>query len=106
MTVAQFKPLKTATPRSQSSDHLTADRTRSSVEKAKAKAAAVEERIAERQTESREARVGRSEPVSMGCISSKLLPPGPGGDGRRATVRGRVEHVVSLTSTTYGVLQS
>jgi glutaredoxin len=40
----------------------------------------------------------------MGCISSKLLPPGPGGDGRRATVRGRVEHVVSLTSTTYGVL--
>ncbi|RLM65615.1 uncharacterized protein C2845_PM16G06970 [Panicum miliaceum] len=40
----------------------------------------------------------------MGCISSKLLPPGPGGDGRRATVRGRVDHVVSLTSTTYGVL--
>ncbi|KAG2566092.1 uncharacterized protein LOC120683970 [Panicum virgatum] len=31
----------------------------------------------------------------MGCISSKLLPPGPGG---------RVDHVVSLTSTTYGVL--
>lgn len=40
----------------------------------------------------------------MGCISSKLLPPGPGGDGNRATVRGRVDHVVSLTSTTYGVL--
>ncbi|TVU01745.1 hypothetical protein EJB05_52739, partial [Eragrostis curvula] len=40
----------------------------------------------------------------MGCISSKLLPPGPGGDARRATVRGRVDHVVSLTSTTYGVL--
>ncbi|KAJ1270887.1 hypothetical protein BS78_06G085000 [Paspalum vaginatum] len=40
----------------------------------------------------------------MGCISSKLLPPGPGGGGRRATVRGRVDHVVSLTSTTYGVL--
>ena len=40
----------------------------------------------------------------MGCISSKLLPPGPGGDGGRATVRGRVDHVVSLTSTTYGVL--
>ncbi|CAN6248515.1 unnamed protein product [Urochloa humidicola] len=40
----------------------------------------------------------------MGCISSKLLPPGPGGDGKRATVRGRVDHVVSLTSTTYGVL--
>jgi glutaredoxin len=40
----------------------------------------------------------------MGCISSKLLPPGPGGDGRHATVRGRVDHVVSLTSTTYGVL--
>ncbi|GJN27700.1 hypothetical protein PR202_gb15743 [Eleusine coracana subsp. coracana] len=30
----------------------------------------------------------------MGCISSKLLPPGPGGG----------DHVVSLTSTTYGVL--
>ncbi|KAF8667367.1 hypothetical protein HU200_053046 [Digitaria exilis] len=43
----------------------------------------------------------------MGCISSKLLPPGPGcgaAGGRRATVRGRVDHVVSLTSTTYGVL--
>lgn len=42
----------------------------------------------------------------MGCISSKLLPPGPGGHdgGARATVRGRVDHVVSLTSTTYGVL--
>uniref|UniRef100_A0A0D9ZKH7 Glutaredoxin domain-containing protein n=1 Tax=Oryza glumipatula TaxID=40148 RepID=A0A0D9ZKH7_9ORYZ len=44
----------------------------------------------------------------MGCISSKLLPPGPGdargGSGGRATVRGRVDHVVSLTSTTYGVL--
>ncbi|KAL5215742.1 hypothetical protein ABZP36_007143 [Zizania latifolia] len=44
----------------------------------------------------------------MGCISSKLLPPGPGeaggGRGARATVRGRVDHVVSLTSTTYGVL--
>ncbi|XP_062185294.1 uncharacterized protein LOC133888915 [Phragmites australis] len=40
----------------------------------------------------------------MGCISSKLLPPGPGDDGSRATVRGRVDHVVSLTSTTYGVL--
>ncbi|GJN03022.1 hypothetical protein PR202_ga20420 [Eleusine coracana subsp. coracana] len=38
----------------------------------------------------------------MGCISSKLLPPGTG--GKRATVRGRVDHVVSLTSTTYGVL--
>ncbi|XP_062224757.1 uncharacterized protein LOC133923484 [Phragmites australis] len=41
---------------------------------------------------------------TMGCITSKLLPPGPGGDARRATVRGRVDHVVSLTSTTYGVL--
>ncbi|KAM0900848.1 hypothetical protein ACQ4PT_020372 [Festuca glaucescens] len=47
----------------------------------------------------------------MGCISSKLLPPGPGGrsgggggGGARTTVRGRVDHVVSLTSTTYGVL--
>ncbi|KAF7001700.1 hypothetical protein CFC21_070678 [Triticum aestivum] len=42
----------------------------------------------------------------MGCISSKLLPPGPGGrtGAARATVRGRVDHVVSLTSTTYGVL--
>ncbi|KAE8774729.1 hypothetical protein D1007_52864 [Hordeum vulgare] len=42
----------------------------------------------------------------MGCISSKLLPPGPGGrnGAERATVRGRVDHVVSLTSTTYGVL--
>ncbi|CAM0904736.1 unnamed protein product [Alopecurus aequalis] len=43
----------------------------------------------------------------MGCISSKLLPPGPGGrsgSGARTTVRGRVDHVVSLTSTTYGVL--
>uniref|UniRef100_A0ACD5UX80 Uncharacterized protein n=1 Tax=Avena sativa TaxID=4498 RepID=A0ACD5UX80_AVESA len=41
----------------------------------------------------------------MGCISSKLLPPGPGGrGGTRTTVRGRVDHVVSLTSTTYGVL--
>ncbi|KAG8064396.1 hypothetical protein GUJ93_ZPchr0004g38996 [Zizania palustris] len=45
----------------------------------------------------------------MGCISSKILPPGPGDDGRggsnaRATLRGRVDHVVSLTSTTYGVL--
>uniref|UniRef100_A0A0D9W4N7 Glutaredoxin domain-containing protein n=1 Tax=Leersia perrieri TaxID=77586 RepID=A0A0D9W4N7_9ORYZ len=45
----------------------------------------------------------------MGCISSKLLPPGPGearggSGGAHATVRGRVDHVVSLTSTTYGVL--
>ncbi|KAK1682986.1 hypothetical protein QYE76_043834 [Lolium multiflorum] len=46
----------------------------------------------------------------MGCISSKLLPPGPGGrsggggGARTTTVRGRVDHVVSLTSTTYGVL--
>jgi glutaredoxin domain-containing cysteine-rich protein 1 len=40
----------------------------------------------------------------MGCISSKLLPPGPDGDGERATVLARIDHVVSLTSTTYGVL--
>lgn len=42
----------------------------------------------------------------MGCISSKLLPPGHGdrNGGARATMRGRVDHVVSLTSTTYGVL--
>jgi glutaredoxin domain-containing cysteine-rich protein 1 len=40
----------------------------------------------------------------MGCISSKLLPPGLGGDGKRATVRGGIDHVISLTSTTYGVL--
>jgi hypothetical protein len=37
-------------------------------------------------------------------ISSKHLPPGPDGDDKRATVRGRIDHVVSLTSTTYGML--